>query len=424
MIHVCFCLHDKDGRYSKFTGTTITSVFENTTSEVTVHLLHDNTLTQDNRDKFSELEKRYEQTIKFYNVDEICAEKIKRIDELFKNYPKYKRFTIGASYKLLISQVLSEDIEKIIYLDSDIIVNRDISEFWQINLTDKPLAAVSEHAFMNADESDEGENYFEEKMKAIFGLCEDGFVKPKDYFNNGVMLINLKQFRENEQENILAGVKFLSENFKYLCFDQEIFNWCFSKNYLKLPNEYNFSVIENRETGRFQVENRILHYLGKSLNSDMADVFNNLWFSYFEKTAWFTKDTLAHFEKGFKKIIQQKDISQKQITLKISALMSRKTRAFFVTAKILKLVKRVFLIKADEEIIPFVNQDSVQLLAESMKKSRGTKLFFILIEDYSQLCAALTKAGFIEWQDFIDASILIPDIKDVPLDTHLLIKAM
>ena len=29
MIHVCFGLYDKDGRYSKFTGTTMLSMFEN-----------------------------------------------------------------------------------------------------------------------------------------------------------------------------------------------------------------------------------------------------------------------------------------------------------------------------------------------------------------------------------------------------------
>lgn len=29
MIHVCYCLHDKDGRYSKFTGTSMLSMFEN-----------------------------------------------------------------------------------------------------------------------------------------------------------------------------------------------------------------------------------------------------------------------------------------------------------------------------------------------------------------------------------------------------------
>ena len=71
MIQVCFGLHDADGHYSKFTGTTLTSIFENTCAEVTAHLLHDDTLTQDNREKFSALARRYNQTIKFYNVEKL-----------------------------------------------------------------------------------------------------------------------------------------------------------------------------------------------------------------------------------------------------------------------------------------------------------------------------------------------------------------
>ena len=119
MIHVCFGLHDKDGHYSKFTGTAILSMFENTNCKVTVHLLHDNTLTQDNRDKFSYIAGRYGQIIKFYNVEEICKNEIVRLNELFKNYPNYERFTIGAIYKVLIPKSLSDDTEKVIYLDSD-----------------------------------------------------------------------------------------------------------------------------------------------------------------------------------------------------------------------------------------------------------------------------------------------------------------
>ena len=76
MIHVCFGLHDGDGRYSKFTGTAIASMFVNTSAEVTVHILHDNTLTQDNRNKFVYLAKRYGQLVKFYNIEELCADKI------------------------------------------------------------------------------------------------------------------------------------------------------------------------------------------------------------------------------------------------------------------------------------------------------------------------------------------------------------
>ena len=32
MIQVCYGLYDKDGRYSKFTGTSMLSIFENTSA--------------------------------------------------------------------------------------------------------------------------------------------------------------------------------------------------------------------------------------------------------------------------------------------------------------------------------------------------------------------------------------------------------
>lgn len=52
MIHVCYALYDKNGKYSKLTGTSICSLFENTKAWVTIHLLHDHTLTEENRAKF------------------------------------------------------------------------------------------------------------------------------------------------------------------------------------------------------------------------------------------------------------------------------------------------------------------------------------------------------------------------------------
>ena len=87
MIQVCYGLHDKDGRYSKFTGTSICSLFDNYDGggAITVNILHDNTLTQENRDKFIYLAGRYGQTIKFYNVEKDFAEEL---DFARKNFPE------------------------------------------------------------------------------------------------------------------------------------------------------------------------------------------------------------------------------------------------------------------------------------------------------------------------------------------------
>ena len=172
MIRVCFGLHDKTGRYSKFTGMTMLSLFENTTSDVKIHILHDKTLTQDNRDKFIYLAGRYGQAVKFYNVEELCADKI----EDFKNFVplvKTSRLSIGAMYRLLAPQILPSDISRIIYFDSDIILNLDIAELWKIELGNKPLAAAPEAVINYLDHP------FHSKTKF---LIVNGFVNPRRLF--------------------------------------------------------------------------------------------------------------------------------------------------------------------------------------------------------------------------------------------------
>lgn len=426
MIHVCFAIYDKNGRYSKFTGTSMLSMFENSHAEVTVHLLHDNTLTQDNRDKFSCIAKSYGQIIKFYNVEEICAAEIKNIEELFKNYPQYDKFTIGASYKLLIPQAIPESIEKIIYLDSDTIINLDVIELWNIDLENKPLAAVAENNLIqDGNYTEYAKNIFYDEIKKIFPMCEYGWVNPDDYFNNGILIFNLKRLRENEKESLSDGIKFLAENFKSQCFDQDIFNYCFSKNYFKLPKKYNVSVMENRAMKRRNVENRILHYIHSSLNTDMQDIFNDIWFSYFVKTSWFTKDTIAHLDEGFRQITKQNQSASKIFALKMTSIVAGKERVFFAPPQIIDSVKKVFFVRADEEIILLENHSSFKLLIDSMKNSIGKKIFFIFFfEGYQQLKSLLTDSGFVEERDFINAAIFLSDSNGVQLDTYQLIKAM
>lgn len=142
MIHVCFGLHDKTGRYSKFTGTAVLSMFENHNTltrrlpSITVHILHDNTLSTDNRDKFSYVAGQYGQLVKFYNVEELCAEKIEQLRESPMKR-SMARYSVGAIFRFLIPHVFSTEIKKVIYLDSDIIVNLNINELWQIELDKK-----------------------------------------------------------------------------------------------------------------------------------------------------------------------------------------------------------------------------------------------------------------------------------------------
>ena len=142
MLHVCYGLYDKDGRYSKFTGTSMLSMFENIAAPphyVIVHILHDNTLSAENRDKFSYIAGMYSQTVKFYNVENLCSDKIAEFRQMMPTIDK-TNVSIATLYRLLMPQVFPDDIKKIIYLDADTIINIDIRELWQVELGDAPLA--------------------------------------------------------------------------------------------------------------------------------------------------------------------------------------------------------------------------------------------------------------------------------------------
>lgn len=414
MIHVCFGLSDKDGRYSKFTGTAILSMFENTYEEVTVHILHDNTLSNDNRDKLSYIAGRYNQRIEFHNVEEVCKEEMTILKKLFENYQNIELYTFGSFYRLLTHKLFSNEIKKILYLDSDIIINLDIAELWQFKLYDKPIAAVPE--MENRKDTT--------NVKQSFPLCSDGITDAEDYFNAGILIINLNKIRQDEVKNLWKGIHFLSENPKYACFDQEVLNYCFSKRCLKLPHKFNYFPVTSRQRGEFNTDNKICHFAGSALNLDASDNFNRLWLSYFEKTPWFKSDVIGHIDESFRKIINENVAQLKNLALQISALMSGKTRAFFTTTQNVEFVKNVFAVRDDEEIIPFAGSDSIQFLIDFMKENFGKKLFFILFRDYWQLRIVLLQSGFVEGRDFINAAMFLTEANGINLNTYPVVRNM
>ena len=338
---------------------------------ITVHILHDDTLTQDNRDKFLELTNRFKQIVNFYNVEELCADKINKYVELVPSV-KDSRVSRGAFFKFLIPHILPAEVEKVIYLDSDIIVNLDINELWQIEMFNEPLAVVLE--------MDNGTL----PLKASH-LCRDGFVKEENYFNSGVMIMNLNVLR-NEEDNILNGIKFRGEHPKYSLFDQEILNYCFEFRTLKLPVKFNRLVKNMRVNGDFYIRKEIYHYAGDKmgLGMDMSDPYNRLWWSYFIKSPWFGIETLNKILKGTQNSI---------LSLSVS---SDKERVFVVEEEHADQIEKNFFVRYEEEVIIV---GWLEQLIDLMENGKGTKIFFIGIPN---ITSKLEKTGFLEGKDFFN----------------------
>ena len=202
----------------------------------------------------------------------------------------------------------------------------------------------------------------------------------------------------------------------------KLLNYCFSKDMVKLPIRFNF-LVRNRAETDVHEKNKICHYVAKTLHLDRNDPFNRLWFSYFKKTPWFNEDTITHF---YEELIKH-EAEQKNFAIQISALMSGKSRAFFTERMNLNFLINVFRLQEGEEIISAVNQESVQVLKESMKASAGKKVYFILISGYEILRAELMKEGFVEGRDFINAVQFLSSANGIPMNVfyeNLLIKAL
>jgi len=86
--------------------------------------------------------------------------------------------------KLLIPTLLSEEVEKAIYLDCDLVVNGDLGELWDTDLRDKSLLAVRDRiGFVDAP-------------GGISNYRELGIAAGAKYFNAGVLVINLAKWRQ------------------------------------------------------------------------------------------------------------------------------------------------------------------------------------------------------------------------------------
>jgi lipopolysaccharide biosynthesis glycosyltransferase len=84
------------------------------------------------------------------------------------------RFSPATYSRLLIPELVAQDIRRVVYLDADVLVRRDLSPLFRIELGEAPVGAVrnfsaSSHA--------------------------DDFMKGRPYFNAGVLVMDIKRWR-------------------------------------------------------------------------------------------------------------------------------------------------------------------------------------------------------------------------------------
>lgn len=158
-----------------------------------------------------------------------------QVDEtLIKDLPiKSHPFSREVYYRLLIPLLMPDTLEKVIYLDADMIIERDIQELFEVNIDEYSIAAVSNLIPENFD---------------ILGLD-----KEEEYFNAGLLLMNLKRIRDNNEVDHIIKYGVTNKDIIRLA-DQDILNGFYKNNHLKLP------LIWNWQNHFYQMESKIKNY--------------------------------------------------------------------------------------------------------------------------------------------------------------------
>ena len=400
MVHVSYAMTDKNGTYSKYIGASMCSLFEHTDAWVTIHLLHDETLTEKNRQKFIELTRNYGQQIFFYSVAEKCKELLSEAREIFKAAVDTDYYTPAALYRLLAGQVLPFDVKRLIYLDADTIVNMDIRKLWETFLDGHPLGAASERRLMNHYQKQVDKSIDEKAY-----LFKNSWTDSDTCFNSGVLIMDLEKMRDMG-DILLPGLRFLAQHEKECrFFDQDILNYFFARDYMQLPWNYNILQHWDRWWGKPEVYEGIYHYLGRTLRLDFTEPRDKIFYDAFVKTPWCDAEFICKSHAVTRNILVSSIEKNIELNRRAAATWSRRTRVFVGAGVDEKYIRDMFFMKDDEPYISLeMNWDKGGL---NLPYDLGTHVYVFVLNNFQDMKKKLEDAGWEEWEDYIDGKALI-----------------
>lgn len=265
-----------DVNYSKTLATTISSILSNANKSDRFNFyILDGGLLEIDKEHLKQLKK-----IKSFNIEFITIDK-----KEFENYPTIHHWLSIAMYYRFKLPSLFKTLDKLLYIDCDLIVRKSLKSLYEQELCDC-YAGVIEDINLKLDTLKEPD--LAQKMKSRLGV--------EKYFNSGVMLLNLAKMRN---DNIEAQCfNFINEcPEKILYPDQCTLNSVFRNNVKFLDDIFNFQFHDERQKNykihqefykNLKTQIVILHYTGpkKPWKDFFSDKINSEYDFYFRKTPY------------------------------------------------------------------------------------------------------------------------------------------
>ena len=325
-LHVVMAADDK---YSQYMGTIILSLLENNVQDFeTIYLyIIDNGISEENQQKLLDQSNTFPHThMAFFNLK-------KRISAL---HPLVENGWDNSIYgRFFLNDVIDEKIDKVLYLDSDTIVNASLKELLSTDITEYCLAGTTD---ISGDERKE------------FLDMDPSF----HYVNSGVLLVNMHKWRAlNIEEKLIEYVNTFPK--KLSCPDQDAINAVCGNMTLILPIKYNFGWMLSERRLKWDYYKADFHYSYEEIYDTIKNSYENVViFHYFGiLKPWRRDECPSEFEKPFLDYYEKSVWKQKRVFANRKKMLQyyfiRKPQRAFIW-----LFKHIFGVEKYENLCDFL----------------------------------------------------------------------
>ena len=266
-----------DDNYLPFLAITLQSLWENSSHEYDyeMYVLHSGV-----RQEYEEKIMRYNKegfTISFVDVTE-------KLKDIAAHLHMRDYYTCTTYFRIFIAGMFPQH-DKALYLDCDTVILGDIAELYHYDLGNNLIGGAPCEGVNSFD-------VYKDYVRQVDGLDPDYF------FNAGVILMNLKAFRE---ENFYEQFADLLKKYKFTVIqDEDYLNVLCQDRVLRLPRAWNKSPVDKDILPREDL--RIVHYLMTWKPWHYDDIpYQEYFWEYAERTEFYDyiKGLLDSFdEKG------------------------------------------------------------------------------------------------------------------------------
>ncbi len=276
MIHIAIAINS---RYVRYAYVMLTSLFmNNCRSRITVYVLQSD-LKDEDKTCLEALAAGYGQALTFIDVE---------LEPYFERFPTTRNWTKEIYYRLLVGTLLPSTVDRLLYLDVDMIVQQPIEELYETDMQGMTLAAADDTMI---------QGNFSDAQNALFAHLGSEI----RYFNSGMLLYDMQKIRaDGDCSDYLQIAEMV--DFRLTNPDQDLLNYRYCGKVLFVDNtRYNVfsqNIVLQEDTLEHLA---IVHYAGrKPWNSNDARYeMERLWWLYAKKTPFYIEMMEEVFWNGF-----------------------------------------------------------------------------------------------------------------------------